>query len=429
MRASEFTCYALVCYISAYGFFTRFLYVEDATVLFHVFNYSELRPLFYYAGYISVLPQLVGYLASEFPFLIQALMYAIFPCVLSLWMVRRLFVLDISPYFVMALLGYLCVFDSSYFSNLSYSIWISVAVIGLILASGMRESHDLGYRDSVAILFLSLSSPLAITMLPGCVMIALRKGISINVALSSLILLVVPFALRDPGGNRTGSSSLVSDFTQNLSIIASDPATFLTLRGTNLPISVERVTEVFSLVCVLLVVAYLLVSLILKPKGEISEHAVILAPLVVGAFLCFVIGLGVASIPLGARYYFIAVIATASFLSVFSGSLNARYLSVIGFTVAIGAIAITGYRLQSDLPQTFANFRSLVTQACPSKSVADGEDCIGDIVLRHKNWHVALIQKETADVIASYCVLNADRQPDSFMIFDPDGRYVCDLPD
>lgn len=428
MNISRALTYSFALYIAATGLFTRFFYVEDAVALFHVFNYSDATFPFYYAGYISLLPQTVAYLASNFSPVVQAFLYAAFPALLSIWMVRRLLLLDISPWIILSLLSYVALFDSTYFFNLSYSIWISLTIIGLILCSWMREGYQIRASDAASIAFLSLSSPLSIAMVPGFIVVAIKRGLSVNLACSALFVVASAFVLQEPGGSRTGASDVLTDLSNNLAVLMANPWLELTLRGTNLPISVEQLVEVSSLVCLMAIGCTFFASFFSHSRSILVSETAVLAPLAAGGLACLIIGLGVASVPLGSRYYFVSIVCSTAFLSIVTSRFPERYIRATGLLILAGAVSISGYRLYQGLDESRRDFALLLNEGCTPQTTDYRYSCNGAVVARHKNWDVAIIPDNKNSVIEKYCQRDEERTTDSFIIRTSVSRYICKLP-
>ena len=114
------------------SFYMNFLSIEDATVLFNRANHLQSSFFTFYNGYISGLPQIIAKIVSPLPPFFQALIYALSQFTLVTLMLFYIEKITGSRLVSLCLVAYLTIFADHYFYMLTFAVWISLPLIGLI---------------------------------------------------------------------------------------------------------------------------------------------------------------------------------------------------------------------------------------------------------------------------------------------------------
>lgn len=292
------------------GLYFQPLWVEDTTVLFHRANYTEFPVFFHYAGYISGHPQLIAQLVTGFEPFTQAFIYSLSALGIWILMLTYLVASGCNNLVTSAFLGYIFVFDNLYIYNLTYSLWPSVAIIGLVSLVALQNNRGYFSYEIALVTLLSLASPLSLFFAPLTFMVAWRFSKSFVCYIPFVACLSSYFILKDSEGAQL--VSILAQFYERLSYLIDHPSLYFKISGARLPISPPNVFRSASLAGTIF-----FIFLYVIPKFRQRYRNYIL--FAIGASTIFAIS--TIRVPPGevlrARYYFPVIIFSICFVSRF----------------------------------------------------------------------------------------------------------------
>ena len=207
---------------AAFGLWSKFFIAEDGWVLFHRSNYTDLDPIFFYNGYISLYPQIVAYLAAHLHVALQVFLYSAVSFFVWLCFVFYLLRVTESKWLILLLICFFCMTGTIYTHNLTYSAWPALGSIGLIGIDCLRSSRKLSMVEFLLIIIFASSSPLSFLMLPLYLALLVRNpNKTINILIIAALSLLFIF-LRDATGPRSDNLKLISNLTKNLMLLFID---------------------------------------------------------------------------------------------------------------------------------------------------------------------------------------------------------------
>ncbi len=283
--------------VAGFWFTTNFLASEDASILFNRQNHLDLGVFFYHAGYMSVHPQLVAALVAPLAPIFQALTYA--GVALAIWCGVFFYMLRITRNLpiTLCMIAYFSIFDQIYIINLTYSLWSSLALIGLIGLAGTLERRTLSIWESLIAALLALASPLSLFLAPLFVYRSLRwrrdwggHGVTLMVFMAFVLL-------PDPDSHRASVMELLARLGEAARHITSDPKGFMLDADHSAILTLRSVSQWMGL-GVVLIGAPLLMA-----RGRIADR-VGFALYVISFLSVFLVSMAASEWPLQSRYWF-----------------------------------------------------------------------------------------------------------------------------
>lgn len=370
------TCLLIVLF-SAYGTLTHFMMAEDATVLFNHYNgISDAAPLFHYQGYVSVPQQILALAFSEFPKVLQPVLYS--SAVTAIWLVL---VLCARKYWnaapVVAILAlFLFYSDPIYFSNLTYSLWPSLICLALIGAGMAAGNEELPWWLAGVAVCLAWASPLSIcAAIPLAVAAYLRRDLRLTlVAISTVAAFLF---LRDTSAQARGGDfvSMLNNASSNVHHVI---ANFGSLRQEMSIRSIARVYAAFFVT--LATLGFLVFTGLRVVRDGRSASPLVVRNLLLALFAVATFWAFVASKPSvdlfvrgGTRYYFPMLVFGAFLIFSVVRMIGLERTFIVGalvllvplaLVVAIGRFpdAIVGFRAFTALSAPEANAAYMVTR-------------------------------------------------------------------
>ncbi len=326
--------------------------VEDAIVYFHRANYTDLAPVHYYAGYISLPAQLYAWSLSSLPPFLQSALYVACPAVL--WLALGLYLMRLPNGIsaVLILLAYCAVFFDYLFYSLTYSLWTSVTLIGAILYLRTLQGRPLNYIDTVTALLVSFASPLSIFFTPAALYLWRRDKKDIGAALIAIAGILSAILLPDHNDPHSNLPGLISQLWDIALYGLADPLGFTGIKGAWIHHQIERALEWLA---VLIVLAGLLHSLLARNLQHRAGRALcLIAPI---AILAVSFATQTRSdMPLTVRYFF----PVLTFAAILIGQASQTRLAT--FSRAAALMAVTAAMI-AVLPGLYRSSAQIVTQA------------------------------------------------------------------
>ncbi len=195
--------------------FFPILHCEDGTeMLAYYANHPALSGILrFYAGYISLLPNLIGFLSTSLlplhlaPYVMVAFSLALATAALGLFSLRRYrFIMpdDTSRAIVCLILALIPLGNHAILTNLTYSIW-NLFVISLLLVAAPAPKTNLARAAQYGFLGLAIfSQPLSLLLIPICfVLLVVRPSPADRIANAGILAWCVLYALVGirPAGN------------------------------------------------------------------------------------------------------------------------------------------------------------------------------------------------------------------------------------
>ena len=169
---------ALVCLIAP-------AFATDDTRFFNYLNNVESpQPLYYYNGYIPVLPQLASFAVKALPLALQAASYRIVPLLTMLLLYSQLRQLFSTRWpagdarllaFAIALT--LCMIDRDLGASLTFAPWSALIAAVIYVARDRPESRRWSWLSAAGVLLAALSLPAGLLLAPVLVAQALATGL------------------------------------------------------------------------------------------------------------------------------------------------------------------------------------------------------------------------------------------------------------
>lgn len=330
---------ALSLAIAAFWFLSNFMASEDASILFNRSNHLDLGTFFYHAGYLSGHPQLVASLVSPLPPLAQALIYA--GVAYGLWCLLFIYMARISGnlYVTLCMIAYFSIFDQIYITNLTYSLWTSLALIGLIGLCASMENRALHFWEGILVAVLAMASPLSLFLVPLFAYRSLRYRHDRWSQIGLLMLVAAFILLPDPDSQRANASQLITRLITGIGLMISDPSHYMVDAEHSAILKLRSVSQW------LLLLVFVIGTPLLILRNHVADR------LGFGFFALsfltvFLVSLAASALPLQSRYWFPVAIAGGVVLGLMTRSLNLRVLQI---TLGLCLLAALGAHTQRAL--------------------------------------------------------------------------------
>lgn len=367
------------------AFLQFFLNVEDGAVLFHRANYSTLTVPFYYAGYISLYPQVISYTLQIFSPFIQASIYSVVS--LSIWilLIYKMKRIGVPGYLILVFCSYFIVFDGIYLYNLTFSFWPGLMVIGIAISIAINEDRPLKPHEVLVAAVLSTGSPLSILFSPSALFLAVKFPKSIASWCLFFFLLIFPLSLVDWGSDRALSMETLHPSTSLMSFIQ-NITHYFPIGGERLTLSPPRIAQYASSALVFIVLIRFFVRTLLNRK-IVHPELFFLTLGVAGALALSIINVG---LPLSSRYFFPPLV----FGVVLAGQYFGKKIEKIGTNLSLAIFFLAalhaGIDFKNNWGSVIPNFGALLTFGDNAEPVLiDRSSRWGD----QSSWNVLLLGK------------------------------------
>jgi hypothetical protein len=148
-------------------------FYEDSLYFNYVNNVQHPQVVYFYNGYIQLIPEVATYVLRFFPFLIQAIMYraiCLLIILLFYWQLKHLFIIRCKDHeaslLSLAVIFFLRFFDLMSWAVLGYMIWPAFLVASVYIIRITATDARYSKIGCFGILAASLSQPLAILLIP-----------------------------------------------------------------------------------------------------------------------------------------------------------------------------------------------------------------------------------------------------------------------
>jgi hypothetical protein len=144
---------------------------DDASFFNYLNNVVDARPLYFYTGYVHVIPQVVTYALSPLPLLWQVLLYPVLPVVLAValyFRLSRLFRRRAAPWEANALalctIIVLRVVQPVMWANLSNSNWTALLLAAVVILDAGMDDAPYSAWTAAGVVIAGLAFPPGVTI-------------------------------------------------------------------------------------------------------------------------------------------------------------------------------------------------------------------------------------------------------------------------
>lgn len=144
---------------------------DDASFFNYLNNVVDARALYFYTGYVHLIPQVVTYVLSTLPLLWQVLLYPIIPVLLAVAMYRRLsrlFQRRASPWeaatLALAVMIVVRVVQPVMWANLSNSNWMALLLAAVVILEAGMDNVRYSAMAATGVMIAGLAFPPGLTL-------------------------------------------------------------------------------------------------------------------------------------------------------------------------------------------------------------------------------------------------------------------------
>jgi hypothetical protein len=173
---------------------------DDAVFFNYVNNVDRPHPLYYYAGYVHVIPQAVSWMLQPLPLVMQAVMYRLVPFALALLLYRETARLlaarrpgDEASMIALGIVLVLRTVEDNLWANLSFASWLALLISIAFVIRVRLESGTYSWFAFCGLLIVAVAFP------PGLLLVLLfvangATTASLRIRIQNLALAVITVA-------------------------------------------------------------------------------------------------------------------------------------------------------------------------------------------------------------------------------------------